>query len=348
MKGLWRLLRRLCLVLLLTGIGLASPVLYVETMCRGSGVPPAHAPLSGETRPQTRTLMTYPEWHIVHAYDDYAEVIRTGDPHDFGFLSAIGGFWSSLCTVSAKSAELGPVDGATRQMVYVIGVSFTAEMLMKAAYEEVPGRIATWIRGETRAPLDDLSARQAAGYAQFLQQTPWYLYDFRADAAALAAASDDRFRSRERALALGIENRARASYAGMIAQAVAATGQDDPTLQMVVSGLPLAALEAQEGVSVLRRLDAGTEVETPRYRALTHILADWAAEGAEFIDIAGNDRIMFTALSHRPQEAGALASLPRQGHGDTRHLFLVPVADLAARLRGLDAAGLRLEHIHDY
>lgn len=348
MIAFWRLLRRGMIALLLLGLGLASPVLYVETMCRGSGVPSPHTPLSGETRPQSRTLMTYPEWHIVHAYEDYAEVIRTGDPHDYGFLGAIGGFWSSLCSVSARSAELGEVDGATRQMVYVIGLSFTAEMALKAAYEEGPGRLATWTRGPARAPLDDLSARQAAGYARFLQQTPWYLYDFRADAEALSAASDGSFRSRERALALGIEHRARAAYAGVIAQAVAATGTDDPTLQMVVSHLPRETLEAREGVRVLRDLEEGFEVETPRYRALTHILESWAQEGAEFVDIAGNSRIMFTALSDRAQEDGALASLPRQGYGDTRHLFLVPVAELAGRLRGLEAAGLRLEHIHDY
>ena len=33
---------------------------------------------------------------------------------------------------------------------------------------------------------------------------------------------------------------------------------------------------------------------------------------------------------------------------DHRHLLRVKVADLSETLRGLDAAGLRLEHIHDY
>jgi hypothetical protein len=35
----------------------------------------AHDPLVGADwqRPEGRTLMTYPEWHIVHAYEDYAE-----------------------------------------------------------------------------------------------------------------------------------------------------------------------------------------------------------------------------------------------------------------------------------
>ena len=33
-----------------------------------------------DRRPESRTLLTYPEWHIVHAYDDYAAVIRHRRP----------------------------------------------------------------------------------------------------------------------------------------------------------------------------------------------------------------------------------------------------------------------------
>lgn len=333
-------------------IALASPVIYVETMCRPTASPAPRdqpsATLPGEARPAVRTLLTYPEWHIVHAYDDYAEVIRQDDPHAFDFLAAIGGYWRSLCMLTRASGDLGRIDSATRQMVHVIGVSFTVEMLMKAAYEESLGRAVAWLRGPERSRLDKMSAEQAARYATFLQQVPWYLHDFRADADALRSASEGSLRDRERALALGIEHRARAGYASLIEQAVAATGQDDPTLQMVVTNLSLQHAEATGGVRVLRHIGAGIEVETPRYRALTRILADWAAAGANFVDVAGNDRIMFTATSKQLMVANSLASLPRQGYRDARHLFLVPVAELADRLRGLDAAGLRLEHIHDY
>lgn len=348
MRRAGRILLWLGGVLLAAVLGLTAPVLWVETMCRGSAVPEAHTPLAHETRPAIRTLLTYPEWHIVHAYDDYAEVIRTGDPHDFGFLRAIRDFWSSDCTLTRESAALGPIDGETRTTIAVIGVSFTLEMALKAAYEETLGRVATWVRGPRHSPLDDLSARQAAGYARFLEQVPWYRYDFRADAAALDAANTGTFRDRERALALGIEHRVRALYADAIAGAVAATGYDDLTLQMVVEGLPPEVLAATPGVSVLGPVGNGWEVETPRYAALTAILFDWAGQGGRFLDMAGNDRILFTAISDRAQEPGALLDLPRQGHGDTRHLFLVPVPALAEVLRGLPARGLTLEHIHDY
>lgn len=343
-----RLLRRLALGLVLLIAAMAAPVLYIETACRGGAPAPARAALVDDTRPAIRTLLTYPEWHIVHAYDDYTQVIATGDPHHYAFVPAVTGYWRSLCTLMRDSAELGPVDTATRQMVHVIGLSFSLEMLFKAAYEETLGRLVARLRGPDRAPLDDLSAAQAAAYALFLQQVPWYQYDFRADAAALRAASTGSLRDRERALALGLEHGARAAYAGVIAQAVAATGEDALTLQMVVSGLPAETLTATDGVTLLRTLPKGLVLETPRYRALTHILNDWALAGAEFVEIAGNDRILFTALSEMPAHDGAMASLPRQGYGDTRHLLLVPVPDLAAQLRGLGDAGLVLEHIHDY
>ncbi len=348
MRTLARIIRRLLLALLLLVIVLASPVIYVETMCRGDATPAPSAALSGETRPEIRTLLTYPEWHIVHAYDDYAVTIRDDDPHDFNYLSAIFGYWSSLCTLTGESAQLGEIDGPTRQLVHVIGVSFTFEMLMKGAYEETIGRIATIIRGPQHARLDNLSAQQAAEYAAFLQQTPWYRYNFRADAATLNAAATDAVRDRERATALGLEHLARAAYADVIGRAVAATGFDDLTLQMVVQGLSSEELEATAGVTALGNVGGGIEVETPRYRELTGILARWADQGAVFLDMAGNDQIMFTATSDAATQDGALANLPRQGYGDTRHLFLVPVTGLADALRGLAARGMRLEHIHDY
>ncbi|TMV15120.1 hypothetical protein [Arenibacterium halophilum] len=343
MRWLWRGLA----VVLLALVALALPVGYVETMCRPEGSAQQHTALIAPEhhRPEARTLMTYPEWHIVHAYDDYARTIAQGDPHDFGYLRAIGQFWSSLCTLSRQTGPMGGIDGGTRQMVHVIGVSFTAELALKAAYEETLGRIATWVRGPDHAPLDRLSAQQAADYVAFLQQVPWYKWDFTADRAALNAQATGAFRDRERALALGLEYSAKAAYAGVIEQAVQSVGADALRLRMVVTGLPPAQLAQMPEVEVIGPLEPGIEVETPRYRALTKVLVDMAEDGANFVEIAGNQTIMFTAISASPTVPGALMSLPRQGYGDTRHLIVTPVAELADRLRAL---GDSVEHIHDY
>lgn len=350
MRRLWRYLKRAGLLVALGVIGLIAPVGYVETMCRGDGEPQPYAALvdANQHRPETSTLMTYPEWHIVHAYDDYARVIGTGDPHDFNYLGAIGGFWSSLCGLSETAARHGEIDSDTKLMVYVIGVSFTAELLLKAGYEETFGRLFAALRGPDRAALDDLSSTQAAAYASFLQQVPWYKWRFREDAADLDANSGDTWRDSERRFALGIEYRAKAAYAGVIADAVAATGNDALTLRMILTGVSPDYLATIPEVQLITQRPEGIEIETPRYRALTHLLARFAADGAEFVEIAGNDDIMFTALSDNPIETGALLSLPRQGATDYRHLFVVKVPDLADQLRELSEPALRLEHIHDY
>lgn len=350
MGFLWRWLKRLGLVLLLLVVALLAPIAWVETMCRPEGVATPYTPLlpPERRRAEARTLLTYPEWHIVHAYDDYAAVIAEDDPHDFGYLRSIGTFWRSLCALSRASGAHGGFDGETKQTIYVIGASFSLELALKAAYEETLGRLFAALRGPEKAPLDRLSAEQAAEYAAFLQQTPWYRWDFAGDAAELRAARSDALRDRERALALGLEYGAKAAYARAIAAAVESVGHDALSLRMIVQGQNETQLGALDGVQVTATRPEGTEIETPRYRALTRLLAEMAAAGGEVVEIAGNDEIMFTALSGAASEDGALFSFARQGYGDHRHLFLVPVADLAKALRGLGARGLRLEHVHDY
>ncbi|WP_368373071.1 hypothetical protein [Rubellimicrobium arenae] len=330
---------------------LLSPVGYVELACRGTPLGDDRAPIlpPEHRRPESNTLLTYPEWHIVHAYEDYAAVIRTGDPQDYRFLPTIGDFWSSLCTLSRASAGHGGGNPEYQRMVYVIGVSFTAELLLKATYEETLGRAATWIRGSERASLDDLSARQATDYATFLQQVPWYLWPFREDAEALDAAATGAFRDRERRLALGLEYRAKAAYAGAIAAAVERTGHDEVTMRSIVRGLPVEKLSAIEGVEVIQRRPEGIEIETPRYRAFTDLARVLAAQGADFVEIAGNDDILVTTLGAQAGDEAAhgtvLATLARQGHSDWRSLRLLSVADLSDLLRDGSVA---VEHIHDY
>jgi hypothetical protein len=343
----WRWLKRGLVALAVVVLSLLVPVGWTELQCQGTSVEEGYVSLlpPDQRRPESRTLMTYPEWGIVHAYEDYAAVIATGAPHDYDFLPAIAEYWSSLCTLTTASAAHGGADWPTRQMVYTIGVSFTAELLAKGAYEETLGRLAVWMRGPKRAQLDDLSARQAESYAAFLSQVPWYQWNFTADRDALLAANTGSLRDWERAGALGVEFSVKAQYAKLIAAAVAATGKDALRMRVIVAGLSPEALAAAPEVRVIGARPEGIEVETPRYAAFTTIARDWAKQGGKFVEIAGNDDILFTALSENPEMPGAMASYPRQGHGDTRHLMLVKVSDLAA---ALISPVLVIEHIHDY
>ena len=350
MRWLLKNLIRLVLLLVLLIGGLLLPVGYVEMACIRAPVDTEYAAQLPEEhhRAESRTLLTYPEWHIVHAYDDYAKVIAEGDPHEFGYLQSIRGFWSSLCELAYASAAHGGFPGETKQMVYTIGVSFTAEMLAKAAYEETLGRLATLVRGNERAPLDDLSADQAASYATFLQQVPWYKWDFAGDAGALAENTSNSFRDTERLLALSAEYGVKSLYAKVIEQAVANIGADELRLRMIVRDGTPEALATYPDVTVIGPAQDGLEIETPRYRELTNLLQQMAHDGINFAEIAGNDDILLTATAPGGRVNSALYSFPRQGYGDYRHLILLKVSDLADRLRVMKTGPLTLEHIHDY
>jgi hypothetical protein len=350
MKLFWRWLKRVLLVIGGLIVVLLAPVAYTEIACRPNEEPSVYQPILPPEyhRPESRTLMTYPEWHIVHAYEDYGHVLRTGDPHDYHYLRGIFGFWGSSCALFKASGQHGEVDFATKQMVYVIGVSFTAELLLKAAYEETVGRMFATLRGRDRAALDDLSAKQAQAYASFLQQTPWYKWDFEADAQALTNAASADLRDRERAFALGLEYIAKAAYADAIAVAVSEVGPDALTLRMIVTGTTPEAMSQLDGLTVIGLRNEGIEIETVRYRALTLLMQDLVNKGAEFVEIAGNDQIMFTILSDTAEHPNAIYSRARQGFGDHRHLIVVRVDALADSLRRLDDGSARLEHIHDY
>ena len=349
MRFVWRWLKRLVLLVLVCTIGLLSPIAYVETMCRGTAVADTYTSILPEAdrRPESRTFLTYPEWHMVHAYADYAAVISKGDPHDFNFLSSIGGFWGSLCDLSQTSASHGGFPWETKQMVYTIGASFTAEFLLKAVYEETIGRMATLIRGTTRTALDDLSAKQATAYAAFLQQTPWYKWNFTADAAALDAAATPALRDAERKLALGIEFRTKAAYAKLIEAAVAGVGADALTMRVIVKDITPDALAQIPGVKVITTRPEGIEIETPRYQAFTDLAKTLAGQGADFVEIAGNDDILYTAITETADDLAALHRFARQGNLGYRHLMMVKVTALAEALRKADAA-VQIEHIHDY
>ncbi len=346
-------LRRIVVLVILIAIGLAAPIGYVEFMCKGTPLTNDYASILPEAnrRPESRTYTTYPEWHIVHAYEDYASVIQTQDPHTYEFFPAIKGYWSSLCELKKTAEAHGGMDTSSKQTLYTIGASFTLEMALKAAYEETLGRIMTLVRGPTRAPLDDLSALQASAYADFLNQTPWYKWNFTSDANALWDANSGVPRDWERAIALGIENRTKALYAGVIGKAVDnVTGPDELTLRSVVKDMAPEALQAIPGVTVVATLPQGIEIETPRYAAFTQILMRIAEAGGSMVEIAGNDDILVTVLTDSPATPGItpLYSFQRQGTRDYRHLVEMKVWGLTNRLRELEAAGVTVEHVHDY
>jgi hypothetical protein len=362
---MFRWLKRLVLTLLLLAVVVAAPIAWVEGVCTAPRDPGwrASAPLvktAGYARREADSYLTYPEWHIVYAYEDLAGVLRGGDESDFAYGGQILGFWRSLCGLTGVVTARGGVPTDTKVMLYTIGWSFTAEMALKGGYENTLGRLFEWLRGPRKTAEDEFVARDMQAYATFLRQTPWYAYPFARRLAAFwwrtPLGGDGLARKLERRAVVTAEYGVRAVYGALMGVASAtALGTAEQEIHSVVAGLDAAGAARDARITLVGDLGGGrTLIRTPRYRAFTEVVVGLARQGRDLIEIAGNQRILVTALVRPgplPSLPGAtpLFEAPIQSRPDRRRVGLdVTVPRLAATIRALESAGAAVEHVYDY
>ncbi len=357
--------RRIASALVAFVLLLAAPILWIEVACTAARAPGTmtRAPLvedRGYARRESDSYLSFPEWHIVYAYEDMAGVLRHGDPSGFAYGRQIGGFWTNLCRLTHVVTARGPVGTDTKIMLYTIGWSFTAELAVKGAYEETVGRAFERLRGPGKTAEDEFAARDAQAYAEFLRQTPWYEYPFGWRLLAFWRSTplrgDGLARKIERRVAFTLEYGTKAVYGALIGYASATTlGAADLEIQTVVVGLEPGDVAREPKIRIVRELGGGrTLIRTPRYQAYTDLLVRLARRGRDVAEIAGNHRILVTVVA----PPGPVPPLPGvaelfeariQSRPDRRRLGLdVSVEHLAAAIRALEASGASVEHIYDY
>lgn len=341
-RPLWRRIGRLlliaCVVLALPVLVLLAPVAGTALLCHGETGPVRQSLWTDTPREAGRTFLAYPEWHIVYAYEDYATALETGAPRDMGWMHQIAGFWSSLCVLMAEADAVGGATSMTAT-VYTIGVSFTAEMVLKGAFEETLGAVVY-----QPGPVADLERAMARDYAGFLLQTPWYRYPFQDWLTRLEALSLDGWKDRLRRAALRLEWAGKAAWAGVITD-LAATMPPD-ALRMDVALTEMEGIALPDGWTLVETAGEVRVFEVDRYRAFTTALQQVLAHGAVPQGIAGNDLILISALGaalpELPPEVSEIFTYDRSGV--TRFLLKLPVALLGE----LVARGVVIEHVYDY
>lgn len=341
---------------------IAAPMAYIEIGCR--------SPMSGlvqgdyrsllsesDRRPEARTWLTYPEWHIVYSADSLGRHLAAGrPPSSYPYGTDIAAFWSSFCALNGVTREKGDA-GDAKIMIYTIGISYTAELAIKAAYERTIGRFAEWFSGWTSAD-DRHAARTQQAYGAFMHETPWYRFPF---GEALAEEwrteeADLLFRHWERRFALTAEYGVKAGYASLIDRASgAALGRDALTIRFVARATPQALLAIDSRLKPVRTLPGGlVEVEAPRYAQFSALLAKLAASPVTLVEIAGNDDIFLTAALPRARvsglgNTGLLLSMPLGERPGWRRIGVsTKVAALLPTMRRIEAAGGTIEHVYDY
>lgn len=355
-RWLWRAVLALGVLLVLSAI----PIVLNETQCVGSlpANPSTYQPILGpeHRRNLVDTYLTYPEWSIVHAYEDFAGVLPAKGESGFAYVDSIRSYWNSLCAISAIASSRGTLSADMRATLYIIGTSFTSEMAIKGAWETTIGRLTEWIRGSQPTPEDVFAQKTAERYAAFLQQTPWYEFPF---GETLGAYWRDTpmfevsvVRSLERRFALSAEWGVKAVYAQLIAQA-AALAPAALTIRSVVDRFDSG--DATGDIRMIeQRPDGSAVIETPRYRAFTRIILNLVGRDKTFVEIAGNNEILTTVLSEGelkglPVTAQQLFHVPLQAKpGWQRHGVVVPVKELGAVARAAKQANAVFEHAYDY
>jgi hypothetical protein len=356
-KRRWKVLLGTGGILLVAAL---APIFTIETACRSpiAGLDTAgYTPLLKDPawrRDESRTWLTYPEWHIVYSAESFAAHLRHAPPSSYHYLRDIRSFWSGYCAMNQAAAGRAGVDA--RVMLYTIGLSYSAELLVKALYENTLGRVSEWLGGWHSAD-DRYAAGVQARYGAFMHETPWYEFPFGQAFSGLwqTSESHEKFRHWERRLALSSEYGVKAGYAKLIGWASGASlGRDEHSLRFVARGTADAIARTDPRLKAVGTI--GTDlvvVEAPRYAEFTDLLQKLAASGTRLVEISGNDDIFLTLLlppNVEPPGPGAhLFTMPIDEPTGWRRVALsTKVSDLPEVLGTTRQIGGRVEHVYDY
>jgi hypothetical protein len=361
---MFRWIKRAVLAALIVALIVAAPIVWVEQRCTTTLVAAKRpAPLvsdAGYVRRESDSYLSFPEWHIVYAYDDLAAVLRRGTESDYAYARQITGFWRNLGELNRVVSARERTGTDTKVMLYTIGWSFTAELGAKGAYENTLGRLFEWLRGPGKTNEDAFIAADMQRYSAFLRQTPWYEYPFASRLVSFWRNTPfdgaHRARAVERRAVLTGEYGVKAVYGGVIGFASqSAYGPADLVIHTVVSGLTPADVKAVPRITIVRDLgDGRVLIRTPRYQAYTDVIVGLARRGREIVEIAGNRRILVTVLAPSTAlptvpDTTVLFEAPTQSQPDRRRVGLdASVPRLATTIKTLEAAGVTIEHLYDY
>jgi len=310
-------------------------------------------------RPQNQTYLVFPEWCLVHSPNEFATFTADHPPSRYPFFDNLGQLWSSYGEVIEATERYEPNPGY-HAMILVIATSTTAEYALRAGYESLIGRTVEVTQSGDTTAEERFGAQVAREYVDFINQRPWYEFDYPNALYRLwfetPLLGGDLVRKWERRYVLTTEYLFKAGYADLLRAGTRATYEVPlEHTAVVVEDLPEPLPDGVE-LEVIETLDDGAVVGLlPRYHAFGFQAESLALAGARFREVAGNrGPILLSALGpagaaersveHRRFLVQPIATRP----GEERVVLEVMVADLARAFLDLRGAGYELEHVYDY
>ncbi len=360
---------------LLLGLLLIGPLFFIALQC-GPFQPAAPQPeraatvapvrdtvwdtVPGHIRPEDQTYLTFPEWYIVFSADEYAEHLATAPPSAFPFFASVRQYWLGYAAVCAVTSEQYEFNGGYHLMLYVIGVSFTVENGIKGIYEGTVGRFTEWISTDDLTAEDALARQYAKEYGDFIHAIPWFDFPYLEKLQELWTMTGwwgpNPIRKWERKLVLSVEFLGKTGYGALIGWGNSATyGAADMEIYALVTGMTDGVLNDFPDVHLIKRIDDELALVTiPHYQPFTDLVPPLAATGVHFIEFAGADQLMLSALaptdwSGTLTDAQVMFQMPVLVDPTRQRIGLnIPVAKLHTVLAEMAAQGILVEHIYDY
>lgn len=310
-------------------------------------------------RAEDATYLTFPEWYLVFQPQEYAQYLATGRPSGFPYGRSIAQMWGSYTEVYGIARQHYRFNSGYNLMLVVICTSSTVEFVVKGAYENTVGRVFEWTGGGATTPEDAFAAQVAKEYGDFIPTRPWFEFPFGDKFKKLWSAHDlfgpHFLRKCERKFFLSLEYGIKTIYAWIIGKASGSVyGTADTEVYATARDLGEATL-AHQGMRRVQDLGGGRWIITvPHYQGFTDTVPLLARAGVQFEEIAGNNEIMLTLIAPADWRYDLTAGKPLftmkllTGSVAQRVAVQVPVRDLGAVLREMDAKSLRVEHLFDY
>ncbi len=253
-----------------------------------------------------------------------------------------------------------PFNGDSQFTLAFIGTSFTAENMLKGAYEGTVGRITDWLSSDTPTEEEAYAARVARDYGEFMHEIPWYFFPFRETLEGLWSETSlwgpDPLRKWERKLALTVEYGGKLLYSSLTNLGAQATygGADVEKIYAVTGGITddmlSSDLEAVETLDNKRQL-----IRITRFEYFSDTVPRLMERGVTLVEIAGNDEILVTLLGLQDADyefeyGDYLFDLPIPTQaGQTRIAVKVRVSDLPLFFEELKSReDVQFEHMYDY